>query len=290
MLLDECCIFGAPTGVTEAAALSGRPLPKRTAPRHIPFSIDLCGRRLTFELACSDAPATLADMVGPCRVMSDRLCLAAIQVLGAEGTHVSCHRGCSHCCHYLVPLSAPEAFHIASEIRLMPESDRIPLLARNAEAIRRLAAGGLPPNAGKSGGPYCGQSLRDLSEWYCGLNLACPFLAEGQCTIYANRPLACREHWVTGLPSHCRPGTPEQAAVVALPVRFSEVLMEVAACMEGLEQSVLLPLAMPFAEENVPRVHRAWPGDLLVETFVRVVQERSRLAQQRAGRLLPVAS
>lgn len=38
----------------------------------------------------------------------------------------------------------------------------------------------------------------DLSRWYSGLDLPCPFLAERSCSIYPFRPLACREHLAAG--------------------------------------------------------------------------------------------
>lgn len=78
----------------------------------------------------------------------------------------ACKKGCSHCCNIAVTLSRTEALHIASEI-------------------------GLSINESSESDVEKTRSELDIShrEIY---GTPCVFLKEGSCSIYENRPLACR--------------------------------------------------------------------------------------------------
>lgn len=80
------------------------------------------------------------------------------------GGIAACRRGCSACCHMPVMLLASEAQHISREIgrplRFIPEEKR------NTR----------PPV-------------------FRGEGYACPFLVDGDCSVYEQRPIACRTHF-----------------------------------------------------------------------------------------------
>lgn len=76
---------------------------------------------------------------------------------------VACRPGCSHCCHMATLVSAQEAQLIAKEIGRKPS---VPV-AFNQFATYEATYHGVP----------------------------CTFLKEGQCSIYAYRPFACRIHY-----------------------------------------------------------------------------------------------
>lgn len=80
------------------------------------------------------------------------------------GKNVACRRGCSHCCHIAVALTVAEAEAVGKRIGRKPHKD-VPL---------RIDA--------KIG-----------VEW--GYHNPCTFLRNGECSIYAHRPLACRAHY-----------------------------------------------------------------------------------------------
>ena len=80
----------------------------------------------------------------------------------------ACRHGCSHCCHIAVTMTKAEATVIAREI------DR-PLNERAGQVLSASAP--LPTPS-------------DFSARWQGV--PCTFLHEGRCTIYAQRPLACR--------------------------------------------------------------------------------------------------
>ncbi|KWT71765.1 MULTISPECIES: YkgJ family cysteine cluster protein [unclassified Variovorax] len=86
----------------------------------------------------------------------------------------ACRNGCSHCCHIPVTISRTEAELIGTAVRRSP--------ARPAHAIELAKL----------------RTPEDLHDAQAALQAAtpvgepCPFLADGACSIYAHRPLACR--------------------------------------------------------------------------------------------------
>jgi hypothetical protein len=75
---------------------------------------------------------------------------------------VPCKRGCSHCCHIAVSISKQEAAVIGERIGREPEQ---------------------PPH----------RDTANHVDW--GYHNPCPFLRNGECSIYESRPLACRAHY-----------------------------------------------------------------------------------------------
>lgn len=93
---------------------------------------------------------------------------------------IACKAGCSYCCHGFVGVMPPEAFRVADAVR-----------------------------AGRAGG-IDAETLRNRSEPLRGLapdarvgrKLPCPLLkADGLCSVYADRPLVCRQATSLSLPS-----------------------------------------------------------------------------------------
>jgi Fe-S-cluster containining protein len=85
----------------------------------------------------------------------------ADQIFDHAGKFAACARGCGHCCHVSVPITAMEAEWMGENLGIRPMKVK--------------------------------QSVRhNLSEF--GSHTPCPFLANGECSIYAVRPLTCRMH------------------------------------------------------------------------------------------------
>jgi Fe-S-cluster containining protein len=147
-----------------------------------------------------------------------------------EGGRIACHPGCPACCHYLVPLSVPEACRLVQEFNRMHRSYQS-LMQRSWLLTASRILSNRPPQAlvGRTtqDSPDDPIDLNAVSDWYRSLRQACPFLRNGLCTIYHQRPLACREYFVKGSETTCADphGTPER---IEMPVRTTEVLARLA--------------------------------------------------------------
>lgn len=85
----------------------------------------------------------------------------ADQIFDHAGKFAACARGCGHCCHVSVPITEFEARYMGEHLNIKPVELK--------------------------------QSIRHkLSEY--GSHTPCPFLANGECSIYEVRPLTCRMH------------------------------------------------------------------------------------------------
>lgn len=91
-----------------------------------------------------------------------KLLKLAEEISMAAKPHLACDRGCAHCCSITVALSSDEASLIGNRIGVSPEQ--------------------VPD----------GQEETILADSFFGI--PCPFLENGECSIYETRPAACRLH------------------------------------------------------------------------------------------------
>ena len=85
----------------------------------------------------------------------------ADQILDHAGKFAACARGCGHCCHVSVPITQFEARYMGENLGIKPVELK--------------------------------QSIKhELAEY--GSHTPCPFLQQGECSIYEHRPLTCRMH------------------------------------------------------------------------------------------------
>lgn len=89
----------------------------------------------------------------------------ATQALAGASLRIACQAGCWYCCYYKVDARAEEVFRIVDYVREKFSQDRAKRLreevAVNAKTMRKLS-----------------------HEEKLAVNLKCPFLDEGRCSIY----------------------------------------------------------------------------------------------------------
>ncbi len=129
-------------------------------------------RARTREVVAARDPQHLIALVAEAAALAEGL-LAALRERDPPEAPAACREGCAYCCHYQVAVSPPEAFAIAAHLRATRNADD---LAELAATCARLAAEerGFDPAA----------RIRARRP--------CVLLADGRCSIYAARPLACR--------------------------------------------------------------------------------------------------
>ncbi len=86
---------------------------------------------------------------------------------------LECDSGCDYCCHPPVSAAVPEVANIVAYVfNHLPEAEQDRIMARVEQVYARVH-------------PMSGPERTSS-------NIACPYLAEGKCSIYPVRPLACR--------------------------------------------------------------------------------------------------
>jgi Fe-S-cluster containining protein len=113
-----------------------------------------------------------------------------------------------------------------------------------------------------------------MSDWYAGLKIPCPFLSEGVCRIYEQRPLACREYFVTSPPEWCRPGGSNEPNTLPMPFSTLESLGKLIARLEQSDvQAVMLPLALIDSEGFSNLSEKSWPAVKMMNLFLDIIEE-----------------
>jgi Fe-S-cluster containining protein len=128
------------------------------------------------------------------------------EAAGQMGETVSCKKGCAACCRQMVAIGEMEAHHLRDLIARLPEPRQSEVRARFAAARQRFAEAGLRERLQRFN-ELTKTALEQLSREYFSLHVACPFLEGEACSIYADRPLLCRQYVVVSPPENCaKPG------------------------------------------------------------------------------------
>lgn len=240
-----------------------------------PFGLELFGVRLNFSLVCKSEKAGLEDLVRPAQQLCDIIVRQTIEHQLLCGQPVRCSAGCMACCKYAVTVSRPEALAINSMINSLPRQARQSLLRNMTMAGRKILVACRPTIRSQSlGTDGSSDSLAELSHWYAQMDLTCPYIENKLCCHYARRPLVCREFMVTSPPAQCVPNIKNTRIVVDLPIRMSEVLMEVGAKLTSTNpQAMFLSLVPAWFDElsdlQYTRYDARRVAELLIETVLR---------------------
>lgn len=186
-----------------------------------------------------------------------------------SGKALSCHKGCAACCRMLVPLSAPEAFALRDWVWSRPAEQQKHIAHRFSEAKARLLAQGVWQQlAALCDAPLAAdeEALDSVNRSYYALRLPCPFLEEEICTIYDERPAACRELLVTSPFQHCDDLTKNPIDPVPVPIQVGTVLGLVwQELVKDPTRLIPLPLALEWAERHHEQSRRTWKGGELLD-------------------------
>ena len=240
----------------------------------INFELDILGEPVRFSISVAQKQARLSDIAPLARTLSTKLALVVLDRLRRNGEFVPCCKGCSACCNYLIPLSVPEAFRLREELLAMPAEQGRAILQSCLERSQRILENKPREfNINELSETENQTQTNQLGKWYAGLKLACPFLSDSLCTSYENRPIACREYMVTGSALLCEAEWTDESQVVQMPVSVLDCLAQLTAELEQSNiEAVMLPLAIPWMQENIERGQRTWPAITMVERFVKILR------------------
>ena len=111
---------------------------------NIGLHLDVLGQPLHFRIAVTDCQVSLADIVPLARVLSTKITHTAIQHVRHNQGNVPCRKKCDACCHYLVPLSIPEALKFREEFVSRPQYQRSQILRSCLAAAQQICSHRLP--------------------------------------------------------------------------------------------------------------------------------------------------
>lgn len=125
---------------------------------------------------------------------------------------ISCSKGCSYCCSQHIAGSFQECEAIVYWLNQKPTVrdeflKRYPIwrkkISENQQTYDQVSntANLSLPNPNDS---HARQLFFDAAEEYFKLDIKCPFLVDGLCSIYPVRPLACASHVVISNPENCK--------------------------------------------------------------------------------------
>ena len=221
------------------------------------------------RVAVDPGPMRLADLVPTAIELTTALVARANRRETEAGRAVSCRAGCGACCRQMVPLSPPEAFHLADVIGSLPPDRREAALLRFVEIEALLEEHGmieelLDPH-------FDDEPVLRIARAYFDLQQACPFLVEESCSIHAHRPVACREYNVTSPAAWCADAYTQPIEKVPMPLPLSAPLARLTAQLTGTRPRLVpLTLVPRFVADHRELASRTWPG---VELFGRFMEQ-----------------
>ena len=221
----------------------------------------------------------MRSLGGEAQVLEQRRLLEA-------GQRISCEKGCAACCRMLVPISVPEAFALTNAIDQLDQNERNRLLAKLDLAQQQLARAGILKQLSSladSSEPLNDEAIEPLNRAYYALRMPCPFLDNETCSIYADRPAACRELAVTSPATECQEMTKQTVQPVPVAVRLSTALSLLWADLTGTAPRLIpLPLAIDWARRHKEEQTNQWAGTELFEKAMDKVWQY--LSQETARR------
>ncbi len=231
---------------------------------------------LQTTVSVPQGPTTVRDILPLAQSFSDAVVNAVVKTNEENGQKISCTKGCGACCQQLVPVTETEARHIHAVVELLPEPRRTTVRARFADARQRLEKSGeLQQLLHPEEIPLDKKQAFALQYFFQGI--PCPFLEDESCSIYADRPLVCREYLVTSAVEHCARPTAETIRAVKMPVKVWTALarLDASSAAEGKLPWVPLIVAPEWAEAH-PDEPSPRPGQALLQELFEHINQSGR--------------
>ena len=275
------------------AGEAGRPVPSPGLPGEAPrppekewavmaVALGTPDGRIRGQVRVDTGPMRLADLVPTAHELTGVIAARANHRAGREGKTITCRAGCGACCRQMVPLSAPEAFHLMEMVQDLDPVRRAFYLGRFEAIQARL-------EAEKMVGPMLDLAVgsdpqRSLNRKYFAMQMACPFLVDESCSIHPDRPVACREYNVTSSALWCRDPFGNAVEKVPMPLPLSAALAWLTADLTGAPPA-LIPLTLVpwWVAGHREWNERKWPGLELFRRFMEIAGGPPRMEGAAAG-------
>jgi len=222
----------------------------------------------TVEISTGFVPVT--DIVPLLRRLGQQAQTLEQQRATATGQVISCAKGCAACCRMLVPVSAPEAFALRDMVAtLLPEDRRQAIRRALADTTARLEQAGLLAQlrqVAETDRPIADEAMEPINRAYYALKLPCPYLENEVCSIYEDRPAACRELLVTSPADWCQDMVNKPIRALPVPLRISTILGLLWSDLTSSPPRLIpLPLALDWADRHAAENRAGWKARTILD-------------------------
>jgi Fe-S-cluster containining protein len=224
------------------------------------------GRKVRLQMDVPTAPVHTIDLLPMFQSLTDTFVKIAVDQAQADGSTISCRKGCGACCRQLVPISEVEVRAIQRLVSEMPEPRKSNVRERFRMAAVRLAESGLLEKLRVR--DHRPEEAQSLGIAYFEQRIPCPFLEDESCSIHAERPLACREYLVTSPAENCAKPTAETVKCVDMPIKVSRAIRHLDTGIDKSASFVPMILALEWRQVGDERVQRQ-AGTSIVATLFR---------------------
>jgi Fe-S-cluster containining protein len=211
---------------------------------------NLGGQRVHADITIPAGPVRARVMLPVFQKMADFVIAHGEVAAQQMGEAVSCRKGCAACCRQMVAVGELEAHYLRDLVARLPEPRRTEICARFAAAHQRFAQAGLQERLLHFN--ECTRSeLDQLSREYFALQVPCTFLEDEECSIYADRPLLCRQYLVVSPPERCSEPGQEGVRGLLLPTNLAHIIARLGQTPPPEPTRwILLPEALAWAEAH----------------------------------------
>jgi len=250
--------------------------------------LHVLGDDYVIETRARIGPTRVMELLPLARAISEGVTALALAHTRAEGKAISCRAGCAACCRPLIPIAPAEAVRLAEVVLAMPKERRRAVKKRFEKAVQRMEQAGLLDARAPRGRAAllstrtgAAEAWEDTSRRYFEAGIPCPFLENETCSIYAERPMICREYHVTTPAPLCATRSPE-VRDTPRPVRMSEVMTAVTNDLLGRQDfSIPLTMALEWASVHGAGFVHEGDGETMAGELLRHIQEAD---DEEAGR------
>lgn len=228
--------------------------------------------RITTSVEVPTAFVPVTAIVPLARQLAAQAQQLEVESVQQNDATISCRQGCAACCRMLVPMSVPEAFTLREHVRRLPAANQERIQSRMAQTSAALEAAGLLAKldaVADTDTPISDEALEPLNQAYYALRLPCPFLEAEQCSIYDQRPAACRELLVTSPAEWCNDMEHNPVQAVPVSIRLSTALGLLWSAIKGdAPRLIPLPVALAWADRHAADATTGRPGTELLDTLL----------------------
>jgi len=198
------------------------------------------------------------------RELCNQVADGVAQIAQENGDEISCRKGCAACCRQYVPISPAEARLMVELVEEMPEPGRSIIKQRFEAAVERFKESEVMETAMDYNRLSEAKRMKMVKDYF-QLGIACPFLENESCSIYADRPLICREYMVISSPRHCATLDEDHIKRLKLPVSVAQTFSTMeGARRKGVNPCIPLIMALEWTADH-PDDRELLPGPKWVQ-------------------------